>query len=117
MSEDEIRVGKLIPLMMESTLEKTAFKILNAVNTGIKDIMDDPLEHLRINCSDEYFIDFENKKIYKIDSENEYDNEDIYYAKENDDSSINYVLKYHNGGCCFEEAMEYAIKKMKMESN
>jgi hypothetical protein len=37
--------------------------------------------------------------------------ENIFQATHATDGSIEYLLVYHNGGCGFQEALEYALKK------
>lgn len=52
----------------------------------------------------------ENKgQIYVIVNEKDLDYEDIYHLTENPDGSFNYILKYYNGGCGFDEAIETAF--------
>lgn len=40
------------------------------------------------------------------------DDEDIFEATKQLDGKIKYIVKYYTGGCCFEEAIEEAIKRM-----
>ena len=38
---------------------------------------------------------------------------DIFNAHDNNDGTIDYEVLYYNGGCSFDEAVEYAIDNMK----
>jgi len=48
-------------------------------------------------------------QIYVIVNEKDLDCEDIFHLAENPDGSFNYILKYYNGGCGFDEAIETAF--------
>lgn len=39
--------------------------------------------------------------------------DDLCFAKQNPDGTLDYFLQYYNGGCSFGEALESALKKMK----
>ena len=39
--------------------------------------------------------------------------EDIQNAHDNGDGTIDYEVMYYNGGCSFNEAIEYALEDMK----
>ena len=39
--------------------------------------------------------------------------EDIFNAHDNGDGTIGYEVMYYNGGCSFNEAIEYALEDMK----
>ena len=55
-----------------------------------------------------------NNRVYEI-LEKQYINyyDDISIAYENEDGTISYEVKYYNGGCCFSEAIEYALDELK----
>ena len=38
--------------------------------------------------------------------------DDLFVANKNEDGTIGFEVKYYNGGCGFNEAIGYAIKKM-----
>lgn len=44
------------------------------------------------------------------------DHEDIFEATPNEDGTINFILRYYNGGCSFTTAFEAAIDNMKSSS-
>jgi hypothetical protein len=106
MSETETRKGRLIP-----------------TNQTVQEIMETlkfPEYYNRNNPEDvlEYFKDafYESKieiegVVYNIEGE-DLSYEDIFEAKQMSNGEIHYLLKYHNGGCGFHDALEYAIKNM-----
>ena len=55
---------------------------------------------------------FLNNQWFKIEKEMYDDYGDIFNATEGKDGTINFVLKYYNGGCCFDEALEIAVDKL-----
>ncbi len=102
MSETEINKGKLNPT------GKTVEQYMNG-----KEIPDycDSLE--------EAFVDLFYRKaycykgfVYEIELEG-YEDDDIFESSKNEDGSINFLLKYYNGGCGFSEALDYATNKLK----
>ena len=65
----------------------------------------------------EYFNDEFQDKAIEIDGEvysverNEYDDAgDIFESTKNEDGTIDFQVKYHNGGCGFGEALGEALK-------
>ena len=67
----------------------------------------------------EYFEDVFYRKafeingiVYEVESKeiNPYD--DIYNASLNENGNIDFELKYYNGGCSFNEALEAALEKL-----
>ena len=65
----------------------------------------------------EYFRDVFSEKAYEIDGivyEVETKNveyEDIAISSRNDDGTIDFQLKFYNGGCSFNEALDDALKQ------
>tara|TARA_R110000764_G_scaffold10764_6_gene32846 strand:- start:552 stop:857 length:306 start_codon:yes stop_codon:yes gene_type:complete len=66
----------------------------------------------------EYFNDEFRDVAIEIDGQvysivrNEYeDSDDIFESTKNKDGTIDFQVKYYNGGCGFGEALEYALKK------
>ena len=47
----------------------------------------------------------------------ELDEDDIFEIKKNEDGSFDYILSYYNGGCSFNEALDYAFKNGKIHEN
>ena len=53
-------------------------------------------------------------EVYKVIEKNHRDiDEGIFDAHDNGDGTINYEVMYYNGGCSFNEAIEYALEDMK----
>ena len=103
--------GKLIPVATEDTLEATAKRVMKEEGTELKDWVDDWRYIFDDNFYREYIII--DDKIYKADYKelNSYD--DIMNATINEDGSIDFEIKYYNGGCGFCEALEESVEKEK----
>lgn len=54
-----------------------------------------------------------NGELYQIIDYNESDGGDIFQATDNGDGTYNFVVSYYDGGCCFSEAIEEAMKGVK----
>jgi len=50
-----------------------------------------------------------------ISKKNLSDDHNIFDAVENNDGTIDYHVMYYNGGCCFDEAIDWAIEDMNKE--
>ena len=48
-------------------------------------------------------------QVYEILNEKDLGEDDIFHLTENPDGTYNYILKYYNGGCGFDEAIEEAF--------
>lgn len=92
-----------------------------------------PIECVTLKEKAEYLIkcgysldydDYENNEVYFNDclrikddwysytkSENK-DCDDIFEATIHPDGKIKYLIRYYNGGCCFEEAIEESLKRL-----
>jgi len=73
---------------------------------------DGPLEALCDEYYNEYFFYPGNQSLYNITKGSIDLDEDIMEAKELEDGTIVYELKYYNGGAGFEECLEEAMDKM-----
>lgn len=61
-------------------------------------------------ASDKYIIN--NNNVYEIISQDNINNDgDIYIAKANLDGTIDYEVRYYDGGCGFSEALEEALDR------
>tara|TARA_R110002049_G_scaffold143473_3_gene305578 strand:+ start:131 stop:400 length:270 start_codon:yes stop_codon:yes gene_type:complete len=47
--------------------------------------------------------------IFEVEKE-DHQYSDIFTSSKNDDGSINFEVKYYDGGCGFSEAIDYALK-------
>lgn len=68
----------------------------------------------------DYFLDMMykeyemiNGELYQVVDYNESGAEDIFKATDNGDGTYDFTLSYYNGGCCFSEAIEEAMKGVK----
>lgn len=112
MSETVYYTGKLVregPLEGE-TVEDAAKRIL--VSHGFK--IDNDYKHSEQLDDDLY------KKyvtvggiIYRADYKDVNIDSDIFEASRNKDGSVDFTVKYYNGGCGFSEAIESAFKELK----
>ena len=67
-------------------------------------------DHIFVLCDtlrDEYV--YVNDRLYKFTKDYLDLDNDIYESELNDDGSIDYEVKYYNGGCSFEEAIYNAL--------
>lgn len=54
-----------------------------------------------------------NEQIYLVEKADIDVDANIFESSENDDGSIDFEVKYYNGGCGFNEAIDYALKNIK----
>lgn len=106
MSETEHKKGKLTPT--GKNVENFVNQYLEENNKEIPSYYDGVLDFF----NDEYYKKaiIHNGIVYMVETEelNPYD--DIFTSKENKDLTIDFEVKYYNGGCSFTEAIEYALK-------
>lgn len=111
MSETKHYKGKLIPLDIIDNVEHTAQLILRGENIAPDT---ESYEHYTDQLYDMLGYDYltTNDMIYQVQREECDPYDDIINATKNDDGSIDFEVKYSNGGCCFSEALEEAVGKM-----
>lgn len=70
------------------------------------------------DSDEEYFNDYLSEsaividgKVFEVERTQFEDSDDIFESTKNEDGTIDFQVKYYNGGCCFGEALEYALKK------
>lgn len=114
MSETEHHKGRLTPIEIITNLENTAFLILRD-ELGYN--MPRDMQYYSTYCealedvAHKIFLVI-NDTIYRV-SDVEIDSyDDIMDATIKPDGSIDYEVKYYNGGCCFGEAVETAINRI-----
>ena len=98
----------------DKTLIDVAKDILKERNKKIKDYYDNAIECLCDNYSHEFFYHPKSQTLYKITKEDLVD-EEIIKAKPKIDGTIDYELKYYNGGAGFHECLEEAFDKDMIE--
>jgi len=114
MSDYESHKGKLIPT--ELTKEEVVYEMVQnaSENSWEARYKNQDLDKSTI---DELFWEVEkyseiNGKIYEIQDTHYDPDDDIFDMEENDDGTLSYNVRYYNGGCGFEEALEYAAQRM-----
>lgn len=50
-----------------------------------------------------------NGLVYEVEMTSTDPYQDIFISRQNDDESIDFEIKYYNGGCGFDEAIDYAL--------
>lgn len=53
--------------------------------------------------------------LYSVEKQDINPYEDVFIANKNQDGTISFELKYYNGGCGFNEAIEYALENIEAE--
>ena len=114
MSEQETRIGKMQLVETPNGLEETCKKIVLERGDSLRSFCQNYTEQV-LESYEEFYVYKES--LYKIIEQNTYDYEDIFEATLNGDGTISFVLNYNNGGCCFGEALDYAMKKLERKSN
>ena len=113
MSEIEHWKGTLIPVPIIVDVENTAKLILEKLGMGKASYNDTYLEELRDSLYKEYV--FVNGMLYKIEGSKQDPYADIYIVQEKGDGEFDFELKFYNGGCGFDEAIELAFKKLEKD--
>lgn len=112
MSRTEHHIGKLNEIYIEHSLDATCQEIVEEANMtdrlsdgySAKELINDEMDEQYVITED---------KIYGVLKSEEIDpNYDIFKASRNEDGTINFEVKYYNGGCGFGEAIGRALKKM-----
>ena len=109
MSEQEIRIGKCKEFQFGEGLSFED-KVKNLAERGYE------IPDIEAAVKERYF---DNNELFAIDDriflvleDVETDFDDIAHATIDDKGIISYVLKYYNGGTCFTEMIEEAVKNM-----
>lgn len=115
MSEVESKKGtlrKVEPIDGE-TLEDVCKRIcLFECSIGEKpDYFEGYTEYLRAELYRRYVI-YEGA-VYEVIEVSDLEESDIFESKDNSDGTIGFLVQFYNGGCSFDEAIEYALKNKK----
>jgi len=109
MSDTEHKKGKLIPT--GKNVENFVNEYLLNEGQEIPDCYEDALDFF----NDQFYrcAIVHNGIVYTVETKeiNPYD--DIYTSSENKDLSIDFEVKFYNGGCSFSEAIQEALKPLK----
>ena len=107
MSETEHTKGKLVPT--GKTVEEYLGDVyLKSWHTDLEEYFQDEYYEKAVLING-YVFEVESKIIEPY--------EDIFEAELNDDGSYNFEVKYYNGGCGFNEAIEEALDNCKDGNN
>lgn len=111
MSETVHYKGKLtpVPICCNGGLEETAKGLFGPGDKPLPDYYNNYLEWLEEDPKS-YIVTKD--AIFKVDYTSFEPEDDIMIASRNDDHSIDFEIKYYNGGCSFHEAIENSIKKL-----
>jgi type III restriction enzyme len=90
-------------------LEEECKKIVLERGDSLKSFCKNYIEQVLDSYEDFYVY---KESLYEIIEQHNYDYDDIFEAILNGDGTINFILNYNNGGCCFNEALDYAMKKL-----
>ena len=111
MSDYETHYGKIKKVVTDLSSEdfaKQEFIRLTGKDT-LPSYCNNFIEALSVESEEFYFIDSD---IYKIEN-NELDSDsDIFQYKELEDNSIEYNLRFYNGGTCLSEQIEEIIARV-----
>lgn len=117
MSETVHYTGKLKPIhcLQNETFEDLCKRILKENGyTKLSTWFSTYEEMLSDELYGEYVI--VNQKLYQIVKKENKDTEfDIFNAHKNQDGTIDYEVMYYNGGCSFQEALEYSLENIEEE--
>jgi hypothetical protein len=118
MSYTEFHTGKLIPIIIKSTLEETCRAIALEHGVELDEDWKDDFKYgdMRnvINSGKEYFI-YENSLYEIINHEESMDEESFVKLNKNNDGSISFVTQFYNGGTYFDEMLTEALDELKKE--
>lgn len=112
MSDVVMKKGKLnlIDRLENETLENQCLRILNEFDIDIEDYYESPMEQLKGELSDEFYVYNDNlySLYYKsIDTSYEIAEGDI-----REDGSIEFLTMYYSGGTCLSEMLDEVMKKL-----
>ena len=111
MSETVYYKGTLTPVekLEGETLEQQCKRLLD--NRELPSWCDSYQEILRDEFYQKYVV--YNGILYDVDKENIDPESSVFKASVNDNGTINFEVRYYNGGCSFDEAIETALEENK----
>lgn len=113
MSETVHHKGKAVRIECED-IEEYALKILEIKSAKREDYYETAIEQITQEYNEEYFYDEENWFLYSIAYESHDLEEEIIKAEIQPDGSIDFELRYYNGGAGFQECLQEAMNKLKI---
>ena len=115
MSDYETRKGKCKEVMKHEDESYSDFciRLIKDYSSADDDFSNFDEEDLRWYLYDNDIAVLNKNYAYVVISEDDIDDyADIFNASKNEDGTIDFLLKYCNGGCSFDEALTTAINKM-----
>lgn len=112
MSETVHYKGKAVKIDCEDN-EEYSLRILELKSKERLDYYDSALEQITQEYNEEYFFDSEKEILYSIAYESKDLDDEIINAEVKEDGSIDFELRYYNGGAGFEECLQEAFSKLK----
>lgn len=113
MSQEEIHIGKLRKIKLETDLQtfyKEKLLSKNLIQNFDNWDFDDWEDAFKWNFRNKYFI--VNEQVFEVFDHKQFDYEDIYYLKDNGDDTFDFVMKFYNGGTCLSECIEEELEKL-----
>jgi hypothetical protein len=112
MSDEELHIGKVKELDIPDGLTCAQIKDILCVR-GFKVSEAELVEGY---IEDERLV-YINGKLFEVLEDKNFEYSDVSFATKNSDGSISYVLKFYNGGTCFNEMIEEAVVKLQKKEN
>tara|TARA_R110000868_G_scaffold76573_2_gene220076 strand:- start:16918 stop:17280 length:363 start_codon:yes stop_codon:yes gene_type:complete len=120
MSRTEHRIGKIREVVMPEGTTTNEFAGALLLEDGIKEIPDyynDNLEYLTDELYEQFHYHRPSDTLYEIIEDMDYDDEEIIIATDNGDGTINFNLKFYNGGAGFGECLDEALGKLNKDKS
>ena len=111
MSETVHYKGKAVKIDCEN-IEEYALKVLETKSVERLDYYDTSLEQITGEYYNDFFYDDEKEILYSITYESHDLEEEIIKAEIQPDGSIDFELRYYNGGAGFSECLQEAFNKL-----
>lgn len=111
MSHTESHSGKLRKVILENQTINEYFKSI-WITKGFPEDKYDYLDFMDEYC-EVYFV--VNNNIYEVIEHIELDDEDGCTLYHNVDGTISFNTMFYNGGTCFQEMIEYELKKLNID--
>lgn len=113
MSETEINKGVLIKLNLTGDIEEKCRQALDELGIEMSDYCDTYRECVEDRGYRKLYIF--NDDIYRVEYNKIDGEEDIFDAQFNENGDIQFTTKFYNGGCSFNEALDYAVETLTNE--
>lgn len=98
---------RIVERQEDESLESQCKRILE--NKELLSYYDTYQEMLLGDFYEKYII--HDDTLYSVEKQNIDPYDDIFNASLNENGDINFEVRYYNGGCGFDEAIEYALNK------